>query len=523
MRMFGLFQRLHSHVSRRWSDVPRQQRAQIQALLLATIIGGSVVVWLYSISRAPAGTFDFSTYYAAASALRSDPHADIYSQGVLARSGAESHVSTQPPLPYTYPPLAALIMVPLTAFPFAMAARLWLAINAALWLASSLILCMELHAWFPPYLHDLQSPGAWRALAAPSPAVRTAVHLRQTRAGGLGTWARDPAWLQLIAVIMPVCLAWGPATIALSLGQIDVLVLLLLVIVFPLLRAERDSWAGIAHAFAAMLKLTPILLLVALALLGRWRAVVAGLAALTALTLAILAILGPQTCWAAVPQMLQVGSYDAALPRNEALLGAVTHALITAAPAFAGGIRVIEYLLLAALAGAIGILLWRQAPRSLSGSWLRAHATPAPVPSTALGYAIALCAMVLVSPLAWEHHYVWVLPAAVFVLAAAVRDLCAAMSAAVSAGERGRLIRRLGVAVGAVALVGALRSTGWDLTPWLVAPHLGGQTLGTWLHELRPIGTMGLLILAATQWQRLAHGYSPPAGTRGSAPSPNTL
>ena len=61
---------------------------------------------------------------------------------------------------------------------------------------------------------------------------------------------------------------------------------------------------------------------------------------------------------------------------------------------------------------------------------------------------------------------------------------------------------RMGVAVGAVVLVGALRSVGWDRAPWLVASQAAGQPLGAWLHELRSIGALILVILAATQSQR---------------------
>jgi alpha-1,2-mannosyltransferase len=470
--------------SHKWvGKLPRRTSAEVHALLLAAVIVVTVAVWLFWICAASMGTYDFSTYYAAASALRSDAHADIYSQAVLNRSGALGHVATQPPLPFAYPPVAALLLVPLTLLPFATAARIWLGLNATLWLASSLILCAEVCALFP-----LRDPVA---RAAPAPAARSS-----GRVGSIwASWVVEPQRLALCAATMLVCLAWGPAVFALGLGQIDFVVLLPLALAFPLLRTRHDNWAGIALGFAGMVKLAPVVLLVYLALLGRWRAAVAGLVTLVMLALATMMIVGPQTVWAVAPQMIQISADDANLPHNEALLGAVTRALVTVAPTHAGGIRTVERLLLAALAVALGVTLWqlRHKPRSRADTATNAI--------TGLSYAIALCAMVLVLPLAWEHHYVWVLPAAVFVLAAALQGLFASASE----DKRGRAAMRLGVAVGAIFLVGALRSVGWDNAVWLVAPQVAGLSLGTWFHELRPIGAvilLILLILAARQERR---------------------
>jgi hypothetical protein len=489
MRLFKGFSVAPSHTSR-W-DMLRKVSAQRHVFLLSIAIVLTVAVWLYWVSSGPMGTLDFSTYYAAARALRIDPHANIYSQAVFDRSGVDGHVSQQPPLPYTVPPLAALVLVPLTVFPFAIAARIWLAINAILWLASALILCTELRTVLPVPRFSGSIPAA---ALLPVNQSNTQSNTRTRISRIWRGWVEDPAVLPLLVLMVPLCLVWGPAVIALSFGQIDFVVLLALVLALPLLRTHHDRWAGIALGCGAMIKLMPILLLIYLALIGRRRAAGAGLVTLIILALGTAAIVGPQTAWAALPQILQVSVDHASLSQNEALVGPVTYALTAVAPSLAGAIRIVEYLLLAALAVSIGVILW----------WLThsSRSSVDRVANTAIfpPYAIALCGIMLVSPLAWEHHYVWVLPSASFVLVVALRSLLETRS---PHGFR-RAAIQCGAAVGAVMLAGANLPVGWDRTPWLATPHVLGQPVAAWLHELRSIGTLILLVLAVAYWQRNA-------------------
>src|SRR5579872_1268153 len=117
------------------------------ALVVASllVLAGAVVCWglsFYSATHSIAGRYDFSTYYAAAYALRGNLHANIYDMGVLAQAGAATHVLVNPPLPYTYPPLFAILLSPFTALSFRVISRAWLFGSAALWLA----LCVPLAA-----------------------------------------------------------------------------------------------------------------------------------------------------------------------------------------------------------------------------------------------------------------------------------------------------------------------------------------------------------------------------------------
>ena len=74
------------------------------SVIAAVALLAEAVAWLWFLWQAahsPVGQYDFSSYYAAALALRGNPHADIYSTAVMAQAGAAGHVQVQPPLPYT--------------------------------------------------------------------------------------------------------------------------------------------------------------------------------------------------------------------------------------------------------------------------------------------------------------------------------------------------------------------------------------------------------------------------------------
>ena len=141
-------------------------------------------------------------------------------------------------LPFTYPPFAAVAMVPLALVPG------WLA--AALWTAASV-----------------------GALAAVVVLVRRA----------LGRPA--PWWL--VALVTGGALALEPVWQNLTFGQVNLV--LMLAVMVDLIRPER-RWSGVLVGIAAGVKLTPLVFVVLLVLVGRRAA--AGRAALTfACTVAI--------------------------------------------------------------------------------------------------------------------------------------------------------------------------------------------------------------------------------------------
>ena len=156
-------------------------------------------------------------------------------------------------LPFTYPPFAAVLMVPLALLPA------WLA--AALWTGASML-----------------------ALAAVVFLV-------------LGALGRpEPRYGWLVALVAGGALAMEPVWQNLTFGQVNLF--LMLAVLVDLLRPER-RWSGVLLGLAAGVKLAPLVLVVMLVLVGRRRA--AGRAILTfagTVVVGFVAMPGPaETYW----------------------------------------------------------------------------------------------------------------------------------------------------------------------------------------------------------------------------------
>ncbi|HEX6121725.1 MAG TPA: glycosyltransferase 87 family protein, partial [Ktedonobacterales bacterium] len=282
------------------------------ALLVLAVLAARWLGFLWGALHSEAGRYDFSTYYAAAAALRANPHAPLYDPAVLARAGEAGHVLVRPPLPYTYPPPLALLLAPFTALPFRVLSRLWLLGNAGLWLIVTLLLAREitlpLSAPMRARLGVSAGLGGWRGMGPRAPFAR----LRA-----------DPTPVVGLALSAALTLGAAPAIQTVLTGQVDLLVLLPLALVPALTRRGHERWVGILLAAAALLKFTPLLLLGYLALRRRWRALGAALATLVVVLLLCLLVVGPGTLFAALPQALRTGTDDLALGHNEALLASL--------------------------------------------------------------------------------------------------------------------------------------------------------------------------------------------------------
>ncbi|MGH2516947.1 MAG: glycosyltransferase family 87 protein, partial [Ktedonobacterales bacterium] len=278
------------------------------SLLVLAVTLARWVLSVYSATHTIAGRYDFSSYFAAAYALRGNLHANIYDASVLARAGAASHVLLIPPLPYTYPPLFALVLSPFTALSFRLISRVWLFGSAALWLAVCIPLAVEIRVLLSDRLTAPVSDasvalidGATHPLTSSQSAVSSVVH-RVSRLRD------DPAPLVALAAATWLCLTVTPAMQTMLLGQINFLVLLPLALVPWLTRHGHERWVGVMIALAAMLKFTPAILILYLLLRRRWEAALAAIVSLAALTLVSVALVGPGTFLAMLPQAVQVGA-----------------------------------------------------------------------------------------------------------------------------------------------------------------------------------------------------------------------
>ena len=248
-------------------------------------------------------------------------------------------------MPFTYPPFAAVLMVPSTWIPLSAG---WV-ISAVLQLGCLLSLAVLL----------ARRTGVLAGLGAPEKATIVAA-----------------GWLALVAA--------EPSLHGIALGQVS---LTLIAVVVLDLVAVPPRWRGLLTGLAAAVKLTPGIFLLYLLVTKQWaaaaRAALAGLVA-TAIGFAVM----PGPSWHYWTSLLfetsRVG--DPAVIRNKSLLGLLAHLGST------GSARTTIWLAVAALVVVVG--LW-QARRT------HAHgAEVAAVITTGLVAAV-------ISPVSWPHHLVW--------------------------------------------------------------------------------------------------------------------
>ena len=183
-------------------------------------------------------------------------------------------------LPFTYPPFAAVVMVPLALLPAWLAAALWT--GASVGALSAVVVVVR------------------RALGRPV-----------------------PGWL--VALVTAGALVLEPVWQNLAFGQVNLL--LMLAVLVDLLGPER-RWSGVLVGIAAGVKLTPLVFVVLLVLAGRRTA--AGRAALTfAATVVVGFVVTPDsaaTYWGAgVVDADRVG--PPALAHNQSVYGALSRLL----------------------------------------------------------------------------------------------------------------------------------------------------------------------------------------------------
>jgi alpha-1,2-mannosyltransferase len=251
---------------------------------------------------------------------------------------------------FTYPPFAAVCMLPLTLVTAGVAAALTTAASAAAVVA--------LTYW----------------LVAP---------LAQRHG-----WSR---WFA-VALAIPVVLAMEPIRETLAYGQLNMLIFVLVVAdVVALRRGWR--WAGAGMGLATALKLTPGLFIVFLVLIGRRRAATVAAGTFLGATLLAFVVNGPasweywtETLW----QTSRVGRVDKW--SNQSVLGMLARLVDPGQP---------DRRLWAVLTCAVLVLgLWRAVRAYRCGDDL--------VAVTLTG--LTGC---LVSPISWTHHLFWVVPAVV--------------------------------------------------------------------------------------------------------------
>ena len=284
---------------------------------------------------------------------------DVYLVG--ARHLADAHLYTvslpySPHLPFTYPPFAALFFWPVEIFGDAIGQLVWMVVNLTA-LAGLLFLC-----------------------------------LRQVRS----RWTRSQRVVMTMLLMAPAY-AMEPVRETFFFGQVNLVLAVLVVadLTVSFTIAGRRLPRGLLVGVAAAIKLIP-LVFVAFAFVTR-QTRVAGTAVASFLACTLLALaVNPSGSWAFWTHYdvdtNRVGAVE--YLRNQSLLGAMdrAHHSLVGRPV---------YLLVAALAFSGGLVV---------AGW--AWRTSSPY----LGLLVAAATGLLVSPISWDHHFVWVVPVILWLL-----------------------------------------------------------------------------------------------------------
>jgi alpha-1,2-mannosyltransferase len=245
-------------------------------------------------------------------------------------------------LPFTYPPVTALA--------FTLVALVPLPVAVAGWTAVSVLALVGTIATFAHALRRSLTPAALAALAA-------------------GALLLDPVRATLL------------------LGQVNLALMALVSIDLLLLRGR---WSGVLVGIAAGIKLTPLVFVVLLVLVGRRAAALRAVASFAATVLVGVLVVPTDaaTYWTSV--MWRAGRVgDLEYVGNQSLLGTMTR-LLGHEPSTA------LWLGLAVPVGAALMLVAR-------AWWLRGGRDVAVL--------VTAGAMLLCSPISWDHHAVWCAPA----------------------------------------------------------------------------------------------------------------
>ncbi|MFI6759530.1 glycosyltransferase 87 family protein [Micromonospora sp. NPDC050417] len=303
-----------------------------------------------------------------------------------AREGGEIYDWLKPNSKYgfTYPPFAALLMLPLAYLPFLLSTVLSVALTALVsvlllwWLVDPVARRMGWTRWF--------ALAVAVCLAAAFEPMRETVDFGQVNMLLLVLVAADLLWLVRPGYAAPGQVVPGHALPGRPpAGRRD--------------PARYRRWAGVGIGLATAIKLTPGIFIVYLLVTGRWRAAVtaSGAAAVATLIAAAVAPDASREFWtSALWDTDRVG--ELAFISNQSLQGVVAR-LDPADPS------TLAWLVLAV--AALAVWAWRVRAAVAAGDEVA-------------GLALTGVLGALVSPVTWVHHLVWLIPALVLVVDHAV-------------------------------------------------------------------------------------------------------
>ncbi|MFY1690454.1 glycosyltransferase family 87 protein [Plantactinospora sp. WMMB782] len=260
---------------------------------------------------------------------------------------------------FTYPPFTALLLRPF--------AELRIGVTVVVFTALTVLALLVTTWWLVASVADRHGVSRWFAAGLAVPLVFAVESTRET----------------------------------IIFGQINML-LVVLVLADLLLAVPRNSrWAGVGIGLATALKLYPGIFIVYLLVTRRWRAALVSSAAAAGATL-LAAAIAPTESWRFWTHELwltdRVGRPD--YTGNQSLFGLLSRFTTPGEP------NQVLWLVLVVAAGAYG--LWRAVQAARAGDEIA-------------GLALTGLVAVLVSPITWTHHAYWFFPAVVVLVDAGLR------------------------------------------------------------------------------------------------------
>ena len=206
----------------------------------------------------------------------------------------------------------------------------------------------------------------------------------------LGGMGRRGAGRAAAALAVSALALWiQPVVKALYLGQIEPLLMLL--VVWDLTRKDSRRWKGIGIGIAAGIKLVPLLFIPYLLLAGKVRqAAIATGAFIATVVVGFISLPGPSASYWLTGYFVRPGRTGSVHSLvNQSLLGSLARLYGTVAPAQP------VWLPVALIVAAGGVV---------AGAMLARTGRPVQ------GWTLVGITSVLVSPISWDHHWVWVVP-----------------------------------------------------------------------------------------------------------------
>ncbi|MEU9666351.1 glycosyltransferase family 87 protein [Streptomyces bobili] len=241
---------------------------------------------------------------------------------------------------------------------------------------------------YPPFAAVAMLP---MALVGPHTAIAAALLLNLTALTAALRILTGPGWRRhgWYGVALAACALalFEPLRDTFSFGQVNLLLLALVLADCGLLATGRTRWGGIGIGLAAAVKLTPALFIALLLVAGRRRAaaVATGVAVAATGCAALVAPDASRFYWThALWDTTRVGRLD--YVSNQSLQGVLARSGVESRPVWAALVLLV-----------LCCWAWRSRRAAAAGNWPAAFALT----------GLTAC---LVSPITWVHHLVWLLP-----------------------------------------------------------------------------------------------------------------